>query len=257
LSTALEGRQLHLHYQPFIDLASRQTSGAEALLRWEHPQKGNIPPSVFISLAEEDSKLINAIGAWVLDQACAQIAQWRHQYSANLNMAINVSVKQMETAGFHHLVATTLARHGLTAAGIELELTESIALSSTPELETNLLELQRLGVPLAIDDFGTGYASFSYLLRFPVSKLKIDRQFFEQVPANPQHSNLVKMMVAMGHAMGADVIGEGVEQIEQATFLQQVGGDFAQGYYFSRPLDPNAMERFLQAQSVTCAQEVK
>jgi len=257
LSTALEGRQLHLHYQPFIDLASRQTSGAEALLRWEHPQKGNIPPSVFISLAEEDSKLINAIGAWVLDQACAQIAQWRHQYSANLNMAINVSVKQMETAGFHHLVATTLARHGLTAAAIELELTESIALSSTPELETNLLELQRLGVPLAIDDFGTGYASFSYLLRFPVSKLKIDRQFFEQVPANPQHSNLVKMMVAMGHAMGADVIGEGVEQIEQATFLQQVGGDFAQGYYFSRPLDPNAMERFLQAQSVTCAQEVK
>jgi diguanylate cyclase (GGDEF)-like protein len=245
LREALERSQLHLHYQPFVDLQTGAVVGAEALLRWDHPEKGAISPGVFIPMAEEDDALINSLGAWVLDRACAQIAQWRREHSPSLFIAVNVSVRQMETAGFRHVVASTLARYGLPTDAIELELTESIAASDAPDLELNLKALQQMGVSLAIDDFGTGYASFGYLRRFPVVRLKIDRQFFEGVPENPQSSNLVKMIVAMSHVMGAQVIGEGVESAEQVAFLKQIGGDFAQGYFFSRPLPPGEMEALL------------
>jgi diguanylate cyclase (GGDEF)-like protein len=246
LRDALGLSQMHLVFQPFIELSTGKVVGAEALLRWTHPDQGDIPPGVFIPLAEEDDALINALGAWVLDQACTRIARWRHEHGSTLFIAVNVSVRQMETVGFHHVVAHTLQRHGLPPQALELEVTESVALSGTPELEVNLKALQRLGVPLAIDDFGTGYASFSYLRRFPAVRLKVDRQFFDQVPANPQSSNLVKMIVAMGHAMGAQVIGEGVESAEQVAFLKHIGGDYAQGFYFSRPLSPSGMETFLK-----------
>lgn len=246
LREALPLGQLHLHYQPIIDLKRDRVIGAEALLRWQHPEKGAIAPDIFIPLAEEDETLICSIGAWVLDQACAQIADWRQRYTPTLSMAVNVSVKQMETSGFHQMVSDTLARHQLPPQAIELEVTESIALSNTCELEDNLHALQKQGIRLAIDDFGTGYASFSYLRRFPVARLKVDRQFFDQVPENPQRSNLVKTIVSMGHTLGAEVIGEGVEQAEQVAFLKQIGGDYAQGYFFSRPLSPADMENFLQ-----------
>jgi len=246
LREACERGQLHLHYQPIIKLSNNRVIGAEALLRWAHPEKGAIAPDVFIPLAEADDALINSIGAWVLDQACAEIATWRRDFSSSLTMAINVSVKQMETEGFHRVVSATLARYGLPPQAIELEVTESIALSGTTELEVNLNALQQQNIRLAIDDFGTGYASFSYLRRFPVARLKVDRQFFDQVPGNLQRSNLVKTIVSMGHTLGAQVIGEGVEHIEQVEFLKQIGGDYAQGYYFSRPLTPQDMASFLQ-----------
>jgi diguanylate cyclase (GGDEF)-like protein len=245
LREALSLGQLHLHYQPIIHLGSHRVIGAEALLRWTHPEKGEIAPDVFIPLAEADETLINRIGAWVLDQACAQAARWRQDYDPLLTMAINVSVKQMEAVGFHQLVSETLSRHALPPQAIELEVTESIALSDTSELEVNLQALQHKKIRLAIDDFGTGYASFSYLRRFPVARLKVDRQFFDQVPANLQRSNLVKTIVSMGHTLGAEVIGEGVEHADQVSFLQSVGCDLAQGYFFSRPLDPAAMAEFL------------
>jgi len=245
LREALDLAQLHLHYQPFVALDTGRVMGAEALLRWTHPEHGAISPAVFIPLAEEDEALINALGAWVLEQACAQVGEWRRLYSPALFIAVNVSVRQMETPGFHMLVANALARHRLPADAIELELTESIAASSAPELEYNLSSLQNIGVSLAIDDFGTGYASFSYLRRFPAVRLKVDRQFFDGVPENIQSSNLVRMIVAMGHVMGAQVIGEGVESAEQVAFLKAIGGDFAQGYFFSRPLPPQEMAAVL------------
>ncbi|MBV8048513.1 MAG: EAL domain-containing protein [Paludibacterium sp.] len=245
LRHALDLGQLRLNYQPFVDLGSGRIIGMEALLRWSHPQHGDVPPGVFIPLAEEDDALINSLGAWVLDEACAQIALWRRRYAPALFIAVNVSVRQMETPGFHHIVAAALKRHHLPADAIELELTENIAADSAPELEFNLSSLQRMGVSLAIDDFGTGYASFSYLRRFPAVRLKIDRQFFDGVPEDPQSSNLVKMIVALGHAMGAQVIGEGVERAEQVAFLKQIGGDIAQGYFFSKPLPPRALEALL------------
>ncbi|WP_215782315.1 EAL domain-containing protein [Paludibacterium sp. B53371] len=246
LRQAMDKGQLSLHFQPLIDLRSGQVSGAEALLRWQHHEHGAISPALFIPLAEEDEVLICAIGKWVLDQACAHAARWRLSHAPTLRISVNVSARQMESPGFHQLVREILARHALPPSAIELELTESIAMSHTSEVETNLRELQALQVEMAIDDFGTGYASFSYLRRFPVNRLKVDRQFFESVPQDLQKSNLVKMIVAMGHAMGASVIGEGVEQAEQVRFLRAIGGDYAQGYYFSKPLPAAEMEAFLQ-----------
>jgi diguanylate cyclase (GGDEF)-like protein len=248
LRAALKSEQLDVHYQPFVELDSGRIVGAEALLRWTHPEQGNISPDVFIPLAEEDSSLINALGAWVLGQACTRVARWRQHYDPSLFIAVNVSVRQMETAGFHQLVAHALMTHGLPPDAIELELTESIAASGAPELEANLRALQEMGVALAIDDFGTGYASFGYLRRFPAVRLKVDRQFFEDVPDNQQRSNLVRMIVAMGHTLGAQIIGEGVETAAQAAFLKEVGGDFAQGYFFSRPLPPEKIEPLLEQQ---------
>lgn len=245
LREARARQQLHVHYQPFVDLSSGRILGAEALLRWTHPELGPVPPATFIPLAEEDDALIHALGAWVLDQACAQVAHWRQCCAPALFIAVNVSVRQMETAGFHLVVADALRRHGLPAGAIELELTESIAASGAPELEQNLRALREMGVALAIDDFGTGYASFGYLRRFPVGRLKIDRQFLEGVPEDPQRSNLVRMIVTMAHVLGAHVIGEGVETAAQAAFLREIGGDLAQGYFFCRPLPPDALETLL------------
>lgn len=236
--------ELSLHYQPYISLKTGKVAGAEALVRWEHPELGRISPADFIPQAEETG-LINPIGAWVLAEAIRQAVQWRTRFLSQFVISVNVSLLQLEDARFAEMVASQLATHHLPAEALELEVTEGLALRNTPAIDSNLQKLRAQGIGIAIDDFGTGYASFSYLRRFPTEKLKIDKQFLDLVPDSIGGSNLVRMIVAMGHTLGASVTGEGIENIRQARFLAEHGGDYAQGYLISRPLNASDMERFL------------
>ncbi|MFC3532680.1 EAL domain-containing protein [Vogesella facilis] len=246
LRQAVARGELLLNYQPYVSLKSGKVAGAEALVRWLHPELGLISPVDFIPLAEE-SGVIHALGEWVLQEGIRHAAQWRQQYLSSFVISINVSLLQLEDARFAEVVAAILATHHLPGEALELEVTEGLALRNTPAIDSNLQLLRALGIAIAIDDFGTGYASFSYLRRFPVEKLKIDKQFLDHVPENDSSSNLVRMIVAMGHTLGASVTGEGIENIQQARFLAQHGCDYAQGYLISKPLPANALEQFLAA----------
>lgn len=236
--------QLKLYYQPYLDTAHGAVRGAEALLRWEHPHRGFLSPNEFIPLAEETG-LIVELGDWALATACNQAVAWRSAGHAAFTISVNVSLIQLDNERFWERVREVLEQTGLPAHALELEVTETLALSHSSTIDRNVNALRGLGVRLAIDDFGTGYASFSYLRRFPVEKLKIDREFLEFVPDNQQSANLVRMIVAMGHALGAQVTGEGVETERQLTFLAEIGCELAQGFYLSRPLDTEAMAAFL------------
>ncbi|MFC3626613.1 EAL domain-containing protein [Vogesella amnigena] len=244
LRQAVARGELLLNYQPYVSLKTGKIAGAEALVRWQHPEFGLVSPADFIPLAEE-SGVIHALGEWVLQEGIRHAAQWREQYMASFVISINVSLLQLEDARFAEVVAAILATHHLPGEALELEVTEGLALRNTPAIDSNLQQLRALGIDIAIDDFGTGYASFSYLRRFPVEKLKIDKQFLDHVPENDSSSNLVRMIVAMGHTLGASVTGEGIENIQQARFLAQHGCDYAQGYLISRPLPAGALEQFL------------
>jgi EAL domain-containing protein (putative c-di-GMP-specific phosphodiesterase class I) len=233
-----------LNYQPYISLKSGKIAGAEALVRWQHGELGLISPADFIPMAEETGA-IHAIGAWVLEEGIRHAANWRLRFLASFTISINVSLLQLEDPHFAESVTALLATHHLPGEALELEVTEGLALRNTPEIDNNLNKLRAQGIAIAIDDFGTGYASFSYLRRFPVEKLKIDKQFLDRVPDSEAGSNLVRMIVAMGHTLGASVTGEGIENIEQARFLAHHGCDYAQGYLISRPLAAAALERFL------------
>ncbi|CUA83494.1 diguanylate cyclase (GGDEF) domain [Gulbenkiania indica] len=244
LRQAISGHGLYLAYQPYVHAQTAAVRGAEALLRWQHPQQGTIPPSEFIPLAE-DSGLIVPIGEWVLREACHQAALWRHQLRPDFMISVNVSLLQLEDMHFASLVESVLDSTGLPPSALELEVTETLALRQSPQIETNLALLKTLGVRMAIDDFGTGYASFSYLRRFPVSKIKIDKQFLDQVPTNPHDASIARMIITMSHALGAEVTGEGVENEAQLAFLAEAGCHYVQGYLLSRPLDVSTMTHYL------------
>lgn len=235
LQQALERGELFLLYQPIINLMSGEVCGAEALIRWQHPVRGLINPATFIPLAEATG-CINYIGLWVLQEAVRQIKEWQSATQNSLTVSVNVSMVQLEHRGFAEDVCRILQEESVDASMLELEVTEGIALSSAPEVEVNLAYLRAHKIGLAIDDFGTGYASFSYLRRFEVGKLKIDRLFLDGVPDKRRSTNLVKMIIAMGHTLNAKVTGEGIETEAQATFLRKTGCEFGQGFLFGRPL---------------------
>jgi EAL domain-containing protein (putative c-di-GMP-specific phosphodiesterase class I)/GGDEF domain-containing protein/sensor domain CHASE-containing protein len=249
LGQAAKQGQLVLHYQPYLDAKLGVVRGAEALLRWQHPERGLVSPGEFIPLAEE-SGLIGELGDWALVTACTQAIEWQRAGHLSFAISVNVSLMQLENEHFSRRVRDVLHETGLPASSLELEVTETLALRHSPTIDQNVETLRALGVRLAIDDFGTGYASFSYLRRFPVEKLKIDREFLEFVPDNPQSASLVRMIIAMGHALGAQVTGEGVENIRQQAFLAEAGCDLVQGFHLSRPLSVEAMTLFLASQSV-------
>ncbi|WP_024301034.1 EAL domain-containing protein [Pseudogulbenkiania sp. MAI-1] len=252
LRQAIGTRHLFLCYQPYHDLKTRRTRGAEALLRWHHPQHGFISPGEFIPLAE-DSGVIVPLGEWVLREACRQTAKWRQEAHPAFTISVNVSLLQLEDPHFADLVASILATAHLPPSALELEVTETLALRQSGSIEENIRRLKALGVSLAIDDFGTGYASFSYLRRFPAEKIKIDKQFLDQVPDNHQDAAIVRMIVAMGHSLGAVVTGEGIESERQLAFLSEIGCDYAQGYHLSKPLEQHAMSRYLAHSVVPAA----
>lgn len=235
LRNALKQEQFVLHYQPQFDLTSKEIIGAEALVRWEHPGFGTVPPSDFISVAE-DTGLILPIGEWVLHTACQQNKKWQESGYYPFPIAVNLSARQFCQSDLVEMVSRTLTTTGLDPKFLELEITESLIMQDVEAAITTMEELNDLGVSLAIDDFGTGYSSLSYLKRFPIAKLKIDRSFVTDVTQNEDDAAIATSIIALSHSMHLRTIAEGIETQEQLLFLQEAGCEEGQGYYFSRPI---------------------
>ena len=235
LRKALEREELRVYYQPKVSLESGEITGAEALVRWLHPDLGLIAPNQFIPLAEE-SGLIVPIGEYVLRSACAQNQSWREAGLAPINVAVNLSARQLREAGFISTVSGVLEETGLAPGCLELELTESMLMQSVEGPAAVLGRLKELGILLAMDDFGTGFSSLSYLKRFPIDQLKIDRSFIKDVVTDTNDGEIVRAIIAMGRSLKLKLVAEGVEEREQMEFLRAHGCDEMQGYYFSAPL---------------------
>ena len=236
LRQALELQQFELHYQPQVDIWSRRIIGMEALIRWNHPELGMLPPAKFIPLAE-DTGLIVPIGEWVLRTACAQNKAWRAAGLPAVSVAVNLSARQFRHEDLVKSVTTTLAETGLEARHLELELPESLTMQNPEAVITTLKKLKALGVRLSIDDFGSGYSSLNYLKRFPVDRLKINQSFVHEISADYDDAAIAQALIALGHSMNFNVIVGGVETEAQLAFLCDRGcGDGAQGYLFSRPV---------------------
>ncbi len=248
LRRALERGELRLHYQPKVELATGNVVGVEALVRWEHPERGTVPLDEFIPLAEETG-LILPIGRWILEQACRQAREWQGQCRVGepLEVSVNVSARQFGHPGLVGEVARVLEETGLEPKGLLLEITESVVMGDAESNAATLRELKELGVRLAIDDFGTGYSSLSYLHRFPVDALKIDRSFVDGLGRESEDMAIVRAVIALAHSLRLEVIAEGVETQEQAKRLQALGCQIAQGYFFSQPLPPDGVEERLVA----------
>ncbi|MBP8028904.1 MAG: EAL domain-containing protein [Giesbergeria sp.] len=245
LKQALHRDELHLVYQPQMSLADGSIVGAEALLRWIHPHLGFISPGEFIPLAEANG-LIVPIGEWVLQTALRQMRHWRDQGLPLMTIAVNISAVQFEQPGLVGLVRQLLKDTGIPPEGLELELTEAVAMKAPETVAKTMKELGQQGVRLSIDDFGTGYSSLSYLKRFNIHKLKIDQSFVRDISADPDDQAIATAIVQMAHSLGMSTIAEGVETAEQLDFLRLRGCDQIQGYYFSRPLLPAVFAQFVQ-----------
>ena len=224
-----------LHYQPKIDLETGAMTGAEALIRWVHPQRGLMLPEDFVPIAE-DCGLIVPIGQWVLREACRQARVWIDEGRRPMAVAVNISAVEFRDPGFLENVRTVLDDSRLDARYLELELTESSLIQNAESTAVVLQSLTHMGVQLAIDDFGTGYSSLSYLRQFPINVLKIDQSFVHEISADPVGTSIVGAVISMGKSLGHRVIAEGVETREQLAFLQAQRCGEGQGYYFSRPL---------------------
>jgi len=243
LRGALQRNELFLAYQPQLDVATGELIGAEALLRWRHPQLGLIPPDKFIRIAE-NSGLIIPLGEWVLRTACAQARQWQQQGLPAVPVAVNVSAVQFRQEGFLELIRRVLGDTGLSPQYLELELTESLIMSNSETILSMLRQLKATGVKLSIDDFGTGYSSLSYLKHFPVYKLKVDRSFVRDITLDPDDAAIISTIISMAKSLNLKAIAEGVETQEQMTFLRQHQCDEVQGYYFSQPLPADDFASF-------------
>ncbi|KPM63118.1 histidine kinase [Pseudomonas putida] len=246
LRQALEQRQFRLHYQPKFDAQACQPIGAEALLRWEHPQQGLLLPDRFIGLAEKTG-LIIPIGEWVLDEACRQMRQWLDQGHQGWRMAVNLSAIQFCHAGLVESVARALQQNGLPANCLTLEITETTAMHDADASLTVLQRLSDMGVDLSIDDFGTGYSSLMYLKRLPANELKIDRGFVRDLEQDSDDAAIVSAIVALGQALGLRIVAEGVETDKQQDFLTRLGCDSLQGYLLGQPVPAEQFMDKLQA----------
>ena len=245
LHLALQGEQFVLHFQPQVDVM-RRVFATEALLRWQHPQHGLVPPARFIPLAE-DTGLIVPIGQWVLETACAQIKVWSDDArTSQLQVAVNVSARQFRQADFVDQLRELLARSGAEPARLKLELTESLVLDNVADTIARMNAIKRLGVTFSMDDFGTGYSSLSYLTRLPLDQLKIDRAFVSRLPDTQSDAVIAQTIVTMGRSLGLKVIAEGVENEAQRQFLARHGCHGYQGYLFGRPLPVKAFEQLLR-----------
>lgn len=246
LRLALTRDELVLHYQPRVDLSSGRISGAEALVRWQHPKLGLLPPLRFIPIAEEMG-LIEAVGEWVLKEACRQVREWQDAGLELERVAVNLAARQFAQSDLCTHVAAVLSEAGLEARYLELELTESMMMQEPERVIKVLTELKRMGATVAIDDFGTGYSSLSYLKRFPIDFLKIDRSFIQGLPGDEEDAAITSAIIAMAKSLGLKLIAEGVETSGQRVFLHNQGCHNGQGYLFSKPVAPQALERMLRA----------
>jgi EAL domain-containing protein (putative c-di-GMP-specific phosphodiesterase class I) len=228
-----------------VDTRTGEVRSAEALIRWLHPTRGVVSPADFIPLAEECG-LIGAIGAWVIREACRQARAWQNEGVPPLRVSVNLAASQFRDSGLVDNIRTALVDAGLEARYLEVELTES-AVMSDPEQSIAILEqLSAMGVLVSVDDFGTGYSSMSYLRRFPIDKLKIDRVFIDEIVSRPEDASIVRAIVSLAHSLHLKVVAEGVETPAQLDFLKLTGCDEYQGYHFSRPLPAADFERLMR-----------
>ena len=247
LAQVIERHQLGLHYQPVVALEDGRLTGVEALARWTHPEHGPVPPGSFIPLAEQ-SGLIVPLGRWVLETACRQVCRWELDgLGGGMDLAVNVSVRQLKEPGFAASVGEVLERTGLAPGRLVLEITESLLMENVDAVIGVLEELRRRGVRLAIDDFGTGYSSLAYLVSLPVQVLKVDRSFVVRMDDDANSATLVRSIIKLASDLELQTVAEGVEEARQVDDLRRLGCQKAQGFYFSRPLPPGDLEALLRA----------
>ena len=245
LHEALRNRQFELHYQPKVDTLTGRVNSAEALIRWRHPQRGLVPPNEFISIADECG-LLDAIGEWVLFEACRQAKAWQSEGLPSVRVAVNLAPSQFRLANLVDQIRRALEASGLNPQLLEVELTESAVMSDAEESIQILEAISRMGVLVSVDDFGTGYSSMSYLRRFPIDKLKIDRCFVDQMTRRPEDASIVQAIISLAHSLHLKVIAEGVETPEQLALLAELGCDQYQGFHFSPALEPTQFLAFVK-----------
>jgi diguanylate cyclase (GGDEF)-like protein/PAS domain S-box-containing protein len=246
LINAIENNEFVLHYQPKANINTGRITGVEALMRWDRPGHGFIPPAVFIPLLEETG-LIQRVGSWVIDTACKQISSWLLSPVGAMQVSINVASRQFMGGSLESDVLTALKKHKIEPALLELELTESSVMSNVDKTIAILSNLKALGVQISIDDFGTGYSSLAYLKRFPIDKLKVDIAFISDVTTNPDDAAITRAVIKMAHSLKLNVIAEGVETEEQLKFLQRHGCDEIQGFYFSPAVDEQTLQKLIDS----------
>jgi EAL domain-containing protein (putative c-di-GMP-specific phosphodiesterase class I) len=252
LHRALENHQLFLHYQPQVSAETHELTGFEALLRWNHPERGIISPEVFIPLAEQ-SGLISTIGEWVLKTACAQNKAWQDQGYKPVRMGVNLSVEQFRSSNLERIIHNCLAATRLEPQYLDLEITEGIAMKTSQYVVRQLYALKNLGVSISIDDFGTAFSSMSRLKDLPVDRIKIDRQFIWGIGANPRDEAVISVMIHLARELGLEVTAEGVETAAQLAFLRTEDCNEIQGYYFSKPVSVDTIQTDIyQNQSSRC-----
>jgi EAL domain-containing protein (putative c-di-GMP-specific phosphodiesterase class I) len=247
LRHALEQKQFVLYYQPEFELSTRRIIGLEALIRWEHPERGLVPPSDFIPLAEE-SELILPIGDWVLAEACGQIQKWCVEdiSHVSLRVGVNLSARQFSRVGLADHVEALLVQTGISSRQLGLEMTESSLIPNMSTALGVLGSLRRLGVSLLMDDFGTGYSSLNNLHSFPFDVLKIDRSFVSRMSEGDQPLQIVRTIVELARVLGMDVVAEGIETIEQYRLLREMGCRYGQGYLFAKPMTVEDVSQLLR-----------
>jgi diguanylate cyclase (GGDEF)-like protein len=245
LALAIAENQFHLVYQPQVNLSTHRIIGAEALIRWEHPTRGLVPPDTFIPVSEMNGRIVE-IGQWVLDQACAQAALWANK-GMHLRIAVNLSAVQLHKENIVEDILGTLRRYNIPAGRLELEVTETSFMTNLEEAVNKLKRLHAAGISIAVDDFGTGYSSLTYLKRMPVQHLKIDKQFIRDLLVNEEDTRIANTIIDLGKSLNLTVVAEGVETAEQEFYLAQRGCQLAQGYFFSKPLKPLDFERFVES----------
>ncbi len=245
LREALARNEFHLVYQPQVDYRDHQVVGVEALIRWQHPQHGFVPPDLFIPLAEQNGTII-AIGEWVLEQACIQLREWYDQGFTGMRMAINLSTVQLHHPELPRFVNNLMQTYRLPPQSLEMEVTETGLMEDITKAAQHLLSLRRSGALIAIDDFGTGYSSLSYLKSLPLDKIKIDKSFVQEVLEDEDDATIVRAIIQLAKNLGMQVIAEGVETVEQEAYIIAQGCDEGQGYLYSKPLPPRELTLYLK-----------
>lgn len=250
LRRAIKQKEFVVHYQPKVNTRTDQVMGMEALVRWQHPEKGLLSPFHFIEIAE-NSGLIPSIGEWVIHEACRQNKEWQEQGLGNLKISVNVSPQQFSAKHIERTMEAALSS-GMDMQYLIIEITEGMLMGDEERAIEVMKEIRKQGPMLSIDDFGTGYSSLSYLKRFPLNELKIDRAFIIDVPTKREDCAIVRAIVAMAHSLELIVVAEGIENSEQLAFLKEIGCDVIQGFYFSKPLPAEQFQQYVLARNKTC-----
>ena len=232
---ALENGEFSLYFQPIYDSKTRRLYGAETLIRWIHPERGFISPDLFIPIAER-SGLIVEIGHYVIKEALKHLSSWNSFSMPPITLSVNLSLKDLETPDFISRLTELLYRYDIGESQLKIEITEHASMANPELTQKRLSEIRQLGIEISLDDFGTGYSSFAYLAKFPIRTLKIDKGFVQDLQLNPQHHHIVHAIIKLAHSLRMDIVAEGVETAEDAKLLQEMGADYLQGYYFSKPV---------------------